>query len=430
VQDPEEPTVVSPLEALAERIGEAWNTSDAARYPECRAELEAIRSQPGADQSAVHALATVLAAVESEADLQQDAAGPQVETQYQELIQQVTRAREMLEHSTIPAAVKLTYIMEMKYRLRLMQSLSQRDPAAAAEQLRRVAELGKHLKPAEEGEAEAFDELQQLLKGVNKFSSGVVAGMDGDPAACEVAVHDGLGHLQLVASTEESGDIPEMVASLSAIASGVVAAAWGISRGWAGQFTGAIDKFKEAEQALEHSPPAPPPIQALVSALTSLVRAGRAMIEAEKSVSLGQLAEGANHYRRAAVAYREAQAAFPATFDPQGTFRKRLLRSSEQTLTRSRTLYMAQAALWPRWSAFVHAVLFVVLWLAATVALVCVSDALDVGIPWWGAALASLIASAVALRFLPIREAVLLWRRGPDHQAPAGTELDTSGPGR
>lgn len=89
---------------------------------------------------------------------------------------------------------------------------------------------------------------------------------------------------------------------------------------------------------------------------------------------------------------------------------------------------MAQAALWPRWSVVLHGVLFVLLWLGSTLALLFASNAVDLGVPWWGAAVVSLAAAAVGLRFVPIREALLLLRGRPPPDTAASTQLDTLPP--
>ena len=425
MQDSEEPTVVGPLEAIAERISEAWGRDDLAAYRECRGELERLGRDPSVKPNGVEALVRLLAAAERELDLGDEPTGLQAESMYQQLIEEVGRVREGLERCGISRAVTLTYRMEATYRGHLMQSVAQRDPAGATQQLARLMELGKQIEGAEPEEAEAAGRLQRLLRGLGRFITGMLAGMEGDPAACEVALQDALSDLRFSAGPEADTDMPGFVT----LAEALIAVAWGTSRRRAGRFDEAIEKFKDAARVLHQAATAPGPLSELAKGLACLVQGSCATAEAERSLSVGQLGDAARHYGRAAVAFRDAQRALPSAFDSEGASRKRVLASAEDALTRSRTLFMAQAALWPRWSVFLHGVLFVVLWLGSTVGLLCASHAVELGVPWWGAAIVSLVASGVALRFVPVREAVLLLRGGGrDRDASPTTELEASAP--
>lgn len=299
MQEPQEPTVVDPLHVLAERISEAWRSDDVASYRECRAQLEEMRSDAGVDQNGLDALARVLGVAETELEVPEDTAGPQAETQYQALIEEASRAREVLEHSGVSPAVALTYHMEAKYRMHLLQSLSQRDPRGAAEQLTRLMEVGKQLQRAEPDETDAFAQLQGILKGLQGFFRGMIAGMDGDPAGCEVAVHDALHDLQSAVDPESDRDLAQSFAGFPDFAAGLVACAWGVSRGRAGQFPDAVDKFNEADQLLaqagevfDQASDIALPVGDMVKALRSLMQATCAATEAQRSLSLGQLGTG------------------------------------------------------------------------------------------------------------------------------------------
>jgi hypothetical protein len=252
--------------------------------------------------------------------------------------------------------------------------------------------------------------------------------MDGDPAECEVAVEDALGDLQRVTGGEGLSDLAEVVTCLRMIGTGLVALAWGKSRYRGGHFAEAISKLKDAAGEFGQAEARLPPLGDVARSLRAMTRGACACAEGARSVSLGRLGEGAGHYRRGAGLFREAQAAYPAEADPEGAMRKKLLTSSEDALGMSRTLSMGEAAVRARRGGVLHGVVFLLLWLASTVGLLSASSAADLGIPWWGAAIASLVAAGVALRFLPLREAVQILRREPASPATRGTELDIAPP--